>query len=265
MRQYMDEAASTIKRRQPDQAAGKGQLAMTSMNNLALMLSDVLKQMQEQMQQQQGAGGGGKPKKGKPKPGQGSPSLSQLQQQLNSQMQQLQKSGKTGRGLSEQVAKMAAQQEAIRRALAQMEKGNAGGKDQKGQKGQAGQPGGKPDGQPGGEGEKGENGNQPGGLKGQMEQTERELVNKRITEQTIRRQQDILTRLLEAEKATREREQDQKREAHTAQATPPPVPPALRKYIADKKQMQEQMQGNLPNLIPFLREANERYFRKIYR
>ena len=42
----------------------------------------------------------------------------------------------------------------------------------------------------------------PGGdLPGKMENTELDLVNKRLTEQMIRRQQDILTRLLEAENA----------------------------------------------------------------
>ncbi|MEJ7659628.1 MAG: hypothetical protein WKG07_08370 [Hymenobacter sp.] len=49
-----------------------------------------------------------------------------------------------------------------------------------------------------------------------MEQTETDLVNKRLTEETILRQQQILTRMLEVEKPARERDQDTKREAQTA-------------------------------------------------
>jgi hypothetical protein len=47
----------------------------------------------------------------------------------------------------------------------------------------------------------------------EMEQTETDLVNKRIYQETINRQQEILTKLLEAEKADREREQDTQRES----------------------------------------------------
>ena len=46
-----------------------------------------------------------------------------------------------------------------------------------------------------------------------MEQTETDLVNKKIVQETINRQQDILTKLLEAEKAQREKDQDVQRES----------------------------------------------------
>ena len=45
-----------------------------------------------------------------------------------------------------------------------------------------------------------------------MEQTETELVNKVITQETIKRQQEIMTKLLEHEKAEREKELDEKRQ-----------------------------------------------------
>ena len=44
-------------------------------------------------------------------------------------------------------------------------------------------------------------GQMPGGdLPGKMEQTEMDLVNKQLTDQLIKRQKEIMTRLLEAEK-----------------------------------------------------------------
>ena len=250
MKGYMDDAVEAFKARRQDIASGKGQLAMTSMNNLALLLNDALKQMQDQMKAQQkpGKGGGkGKPKKkgkGKPgegEPGKGKPSLSQMQQQLNQQIQSLQKGGKTGRGLSEELAKMAAQQEALRRALDELEKQSGGaGKDQKGEKG-----------------------SQSGGLKQQMEQTERDLVNKRLTEQTIMRQREILTRLLETEKALRERGQEERRESKTAKETPPTVPASFREYIRAREKQVELLKTISPSLSSFYRQEVERYFRNL--
>ena len=49
-----------------------------------------------------------------------------------------------------------------------------------------------------------------------MEQTETDLVNKIINNETIKRQKEILTRFLESEKAEKERELDEKRESNEA-------------------------------------------------
>ncbi len=234
MKNYMDDATVAIKQKRQDIAAGKQQFAMTSMNNLALLLSDVLKQMQDQQQQQQSAGSKGKKKK-KPKPGQGS-SLSQLQKQLNQQIQQLQQGQKSGRQLSEQLAQMAAQQEALRKALAELEKQQMS-KD-KGNKGNGG----------------------IGQLKDLMEKTEQDLVNKRLTPEVIRRQGDILTRLLEAENAMREREQDPKRESKSAQEILRNLPPSFSQYLKQKEQQVELLKTLPPNLTPFYKQETTRYF-----
>jgi hypothetical protein len=50
----------------------------------------------------------------------------------------------------------------------------------------------------------------------EMEKTETELVNKQLTAEMLKRQQQILTRLLEAENAERQRETDNKRESNSA-------------------------------------------------
>ena len=49
MKFYMDESTQQLRERRLSVAASKQQFAMTSINNLALMLSDVLKNMQQQM------------------------------------------------------------------------------------------------------------------------------------------------------------------------------------------------------------------------
>ena len=53
-----------------------------------------------------------------------------------------------------------------------------------------------------------------------MDQTERDIVNQNITPQTLMRQEQILTRMLEAENAEKERDQDKERESKTAVEKP---------------------------------------------
>ncbi len=114
---HIDQSLGNLGERRTAEATRNQQYAMTSMNNLALMLNEALEQLQNSMKN-------GKSGKGKSK----QPSLSQLnkmQQQLNQNMQgmrdQLQKQGNMSQsqrsGMSEQLAKMARQQQIIRQAL----------------------------------------------------------------------------------------------------------------------------------------------------
>ncbi|MFN7330619.1 MAG: hypothetical protein ACK5UP_14070, partial [Bacteroidota bacterium] len=177
---HLDKAAVNVKERRKSNASAEMQFSMTGINNLALMLNSHYDMMMNAMQS-------AKKKLGKGKQKGNERSLSQMQMQLNQQMEEIRKGGKQGRQLSEELAKMAAEQERIRRALQEMQ-----------------------------EKLKQEGGKVPGGdLPGKMEQTEMDLVNKQITEQTIRRQNEIITRLLEAEKSMREQNQDQERKGET--------------------------------------------------
>jgi len=259
----MDESLGHIKQRDTGRATTTQQQAMTSINNLALMLSDALNQMQQAMNQMKGQGqgppqpGSGKgKKKGKgSSPGPGS--LGKMQQQLNDQIQQLSQSGKTGRALSQELAKLAGQQQMLRQAMQQMGNlqpggGKPGGKEG-GKEGKDGKPGSEKDGQGGG--------GSAAEMKKMMEQTETDLVNKRLTEETIQRQRQILTRLLEAEKSARERDQDTKREAQAAQNHPPVFPPAFQKYkAAAPDQQTEILRRQQPTLTPYYQQKVSEYF-----
>lgn len=233
MKGYMDESVEGIRARRTDIAAGKQQFAMTSINNLALMLNDVLKQMQQQMAESNQNGSGQCKKPGKNK----KPGLGDLQKQLNQSMEQLKKSGKTGRQLSEELAKLAAQQEMIRKALKELEgKMGKNGKDA---------------------------GNQLSEMKKLMEETEKDLVNKRLTQETIMRQQDILSRLLESEKAARERELDEKREAERAKELKNEVPPSFEKYLKAKEKQIDLLKTVPPSLTPYYKQEVNEYFQKL--
>ncbi|RFP64190.1 hypothetical protein D0N36_15345 [Hymenobacter lapidiphilus] len=250
----MDEALDQIKQRNVGRATSSQQQAMTSMNNLALMLNDALQQMQQQQresQSQQQMQGGGKPGRKKKKGSSaGEGQMGRMQQQLNQQIQQLQQSGKTGRALSEELAKLAGQQQMLRQAMQELEKmqGNKPG-------------GGKPNPNKDGQGQDGAGG--LGDIKKMMEQTETDLVNKRLTEQTVMRQRQILTRLLEAEKSARERDQDDKREAQTAQQRPPVFPPAFQQYQRQQTRQTELLRAVPPTLTPYYQRKVSEYFQQM--
>lgn len=206
---YTEKALLNLQDRQVPQARGNQQYILTAVNNLALMLSESLDQAQQQMAQDMPSNSNcKKPGQGKPKPGQGKPKSGpsagdikkmqeKLSQQLKDMKEKMEKGMKEGKkpgqgmpGFSEELARMAAQQEALRNALNQLNQQE--NKDAQGKLGDLGK------------------------IAEQMEQNEKDIVNKRITELTLKRQQDILTRLLESEKAEREREQEQRRESNEA-------------------------------------------------
>lgn len=232
MNDYMEKSMRHIRDRMPRYAISKQQFAMTSMNNLALMLSDVLKQMQEQMSSMM-SGSQMNQQKGK-----GSPSLSELQQQLNQQIQQLKKGGQQpGNGMSKKLAQMAAQQERIRRALQKKMQEEGGTK-----------PGGKS-----GDGD-------PLEL---MEETEEDLVNKRITQKLIERQQEILTRLLESENAERERDEKEEREAEAAKDQEREITPEFLDYLKQKEAQVEMLKTVPASLQEYYKEQVNQYFNNI--
>ncbi len=245
MKMYMNESLKAIKQRRSDLAAGKQQLAMTSINNLALLLNDVLKQMQDQQQNMmQGAGSCNKPSPGKGKKPNMSPS--QMQQKLNEQMQGLMKSGKSGKQMSEELAKMAAQQARIRKAMQELEK-------MRGKNGKSGKEG--------KEGKEAGQGN--GNLLKEMEKIEEELVNKRINPELLKRQKEILTRLLEAENSQRERDTDNKRESNSGKELPRSIPPSLEKYYQEKAKQTELLKTLPPSFNPYYKKEVIQYFEKL--
>lgn len=262
----MQKAIGAFEERNTPEAQMRGQTTMTSINNLALMLNESLEQMQKEEREgqkkkssKQGKGNCKKPGSssgsGKPKPSMAN--MRQMQEQLNKQIEQMKKmleqqgkeqggkkpGDKQGNqskgnnpygnipGTSESLAKMAAEQEAIRRAVQDAL--------QKMQK----------------------NGAQPGGdILEKMEETEADLVNKAISQETIKRQQEILTRLLESEKAQREQEQDEQRKSNEARQEEYANPALFLEYQKLKEQETELLKTMPPSLTPYYRGKVNQYF-----
>ena len=234
------------------EARADQQYVMTSINNIALILTEAFDQMQQEMQSQQqqmqGNSSCKKPGKGKPSPS--AQKLRQMQEQLNEQMKAMkkkmegQKKGEKGekgegsnKGMSEELARMAAQQEAIRNELQQLS--NMENKDGNGTLGDLDQ------------------------LAKQMEQTEKDLVNRKINEETIRRQEEIMTRLLESEKAEREREQDEKRRSSEGRDMPNRNTSQFEEYKRLKMKEVELLKTIPADMNPFYKNLVNYYFQTL--
>ena len=261
----MQKSVSALEERNSGEAQVRGQNAMTSINNLALMLNEALEKMEAQLKAQSKSkpGEGGsckKPGSGK-KPSSSMSNMRKMQEQLNKQIEQMKKmleqqgkeaggkkpGEKPGQqnggtnpygnmpGTSESLAKMAAQQEALRRAMQESL--------QKMKK---------------------EGGQQPGGdMLSKMEETETDLVNKRITQETIKRQQEIMTKMLESEKAERQQEEDEKRKSNEAKTQDYANPALFLEYQKMKEKETELLKTIPADLTPYYRQKVTQYFNAV--
>lgn len=245
------------------QASQPMQYSMTSFNNLALVLAEALDQMQNQMRQNQQKKNNGscknqgmKMKGNCSNPGKGKPSaksMKQMQQELNKQMEALKKQmdkngqkpgqrqrlGDKGNArMSEEFARMAAQQEMIRRMM--QEYGHEMKQDGVGNAKMM---------------------KEIDDMMRQMEQTETDLVNKVITQQTINRQQQIMTRLLEHEKAEMQREKEERRESNEGKDMfHQPSPSDLEQFQRLQEKNMELFRSVPPTLSPFYKSKVTDYF-----
>ena len=225
--------------RESDKAVSQQQLVMTSANNLALMLSDVLQSMQEDLAKKTP----GQQQCDKPGSGNPSPSdIKKMQEQLKKQLEQMKKGpggpkkpqNKPG---GKDLAKMMGRQEMIRQQLEKMAKKI----------------------------EESENGNSDNLRKAidKMEQTEEDIANDNITKKTLERQNQIIEHLLDAEKAEQERDKEKKREAKEATQLPHHVQELLEEYQKNKIKQSEMLRTIPAKLKPYYKERVKEYFQNI--
>jgi hypothetical protein len=241
----MNRTVKALSERDGGEAQNGQQRTMTSINTLALMLNESLENMMMQMNpKNQGdpknCKGGNCKKPGSGKPGQsgknkpGMKGIRQQQQGLNQRMKDAMQKGQNGQGgaSAEELAKMAAEQEQIRRMMQESLKDteNEGG------------------GTPGGE------------TAEKMEESETDLVNKNITAETLQRQQEILDKMLEFEKAEQQREQDEQRQANEAKNYELSNPDGFSEYNRQKQQEAELLRTVPPALTPYYKNKVNLYF-----
>jgi uncharacterized membrane protein len=171
------------------------------------------------------------------------PSLKQLQQQLSDQISEMSEmKGKEGSGQnlgeSKKLAEMAAKQQAIRQALEKINQDD--NKDGNGSLGNLQE------------------------LIDKMNKTESDLVNKQITNDLLKRQQEIMTRLLEAENAEKERDEKEERESVAAKQFENILPPSLEEYLKKQKQSVALYKNIPPKLKPYYRMISEKYVQNVF-
>ncbi len=249
IKEYISTSQQQLNDRFMQQASSGQQFTLTSINNLTLMLAESMKEMKQKQKESNGKCNkkGGNSSCSKPGGNKSKPkSAREMQQQLNRQMEALKRSmenpnqqGQTGKpnNISEQFAKMAAQQEAIRRMMQEYN-----------------------------EEYKRENGVGDKGVEQtirEMESTEKELVNRIINQQTINRQKNIETRLLESERAEMKREKEEKRESTEAQQKTNPNPPKEWNFEKEKQNQTEMLKTIPPSLQYYYKEKANQYFHNI--
>ncbi len=236
----LKETVKQLEDRKTGQASEKQRRTMKNLNDLALMLSESMEQMQQdagasmpgsQMCNKPGGKGGGKTGKvPSDKITQGSEGLEKKMKSM------LEKQGKGQKPSSKDFAQAAARQAAMRKALQEMRDAAK---------------------------EQGRGTKELDELIKQMDKIETDLVNKRLDNEMLKRQQQITTRLLEAEKAERKREYDNKRKAERPTEKKRKTPPALQEYLKQREAELEMYKSVSPSLRPFYKFLVDEYYRAL--
>jgi hypothetical protein len=200
-----------------------------SMEQMKKQMEEQLKKMQEAMKKGEKPGGKeeGKEGDGGKKPGGQKPGEGQ--------------GGGPGQGqqMSKELAQMAAQQSALRKQIQELsQKLNE-------------------DGSGAGNGLK--------EIAKEIEKVEEDIINGKLSQGTINRQKDIMTRLLEHEKAQREREFDEKRKSNEAINQEFSNPTEYLKYKEKKAKELELLKTIPPSLKPYYKNKVNEYFEEIDR
>lgn len=236
-----------LEERKKPEANQSQRTTMTNMNDLALMLSESMEQMQQQMAgmmsgsqmcQNPGQKPGQKPgDKPGSKPGD---KISEGQEKMSEELKKLTENMKNGKGNgAKDFAGAAARQAALRKALEKLQQ------------------------------EQQESGQGPSGqlqkIIDEMDKQEVDLVNKRLDNEMLQRQQDIMTRLLEAENAQKEREYDEKRKSKEGENIKRELPPSLEEYIKERKAQLEEYKYVSPEMKPHYKKLVDEYYKKLKR
>lgn len=241
MRQSLDH----LEERQKPQAEDNQQRTMKGLNDLALMLSEMMNQMQQQMASMMAGsqmcnnpkpGGQGQSGEPKDKISEGQKQVNEGMKKMKEQMDKAKQQGQGNGASAREFAEMAAKQAALRKALRDQQKKRQ---------------------------ERGQGSKELQDIIDQMDKTETELVNKRLTNEMLKRQQDILSRLLEHEKAERERGYEEKRKAETATEKERKMPPSLEEYIKKREAEIEMYKTVSPTLKPYYKYLVEEYFKTL--
>jgi hypothetical protein len=241
----LEKSIHYLEDRQVSTANNNQQRAMTYANDLALIFSDAMENLQMDMAE----GMPGDQMCNSPKPGQGSEGkmpmdkISEGQEGLTEEMkkmsEQLKKQGRDGEETisAKELAEMMQRQAQLRKALENLNQEKR---------------------------EKGQGSKLLQEIIDNMDKTEYDLANKRLNNETLKRQEQIKIKLLEATKAEREQEFEEKRKAETArQDFQPKIPKELEDYLKDRRKGINEYRAISPELKSYYRDLVENYIKAL--
>jgi hypothetical protein len=93
-----------------------------------------------------------------------------------------------------------------------------------------------------------------------MEENETDILNRKLSEQTLRRQREITQRLLESNKALREQEEDEKREGNENKRIFDIQQQKMEEYFRSKDKEQEWLRTIPPAMKPYYKQKVTQFF-----
>jgi uncharacterized protein involved in exopolysaccharide biosynthesis len=96
-----------------------------------------------------------------------------------------------------------------------------------------------------------------------MDRNETDIVNKRMTNEMLQRQSEILTRLMEAKDAMREQEQGKERESNSGKDQTREIPQQLKDILKNKQSVIDYYKTVPAELKPYYKQMVEEYYQFI--
>ena len=227
----MVSSTNELENRNTGEAIKRQQFIMTSVNNLSLLLSEMLEQMQKDLANQTPG------QKQCNKPGKGKPSLSELkraQEKLSKEMgsKKGKKSG-SGNKNAQEIMELTKRQEEIRKRLEEL-RGEIGGVEEK---------------------------KILDKILEEMEKNEIDIIKENIDAESLKRQKIIFTRLLELENAKKEQGEEERKEAIEWIIREKGYNNQLEKIKKNKQKQDELLRQAPVELTPFYKQKVNTYFK----
>lgn len=233
---HLEKSLRLLEDQEKSQADNDQRRTMKNVNDLALMLTEALENMQMELSDAQSMcqNPNGQSDSGS----QPMDKITEGQEKLTEEMKDIaeQRRNQEGGKMSEEFAKIAAEQAALRKELEAKQRKLM---------------------------EQGKGSKELQQLIDLMDEMETDMVNRKMTHHMMLRQQEILTRLLEAEKAERQQELDEKRKAESARDIVRTLPPELEEYLNQRREEITPYQKLSPSLKPYYRRLVDEYYEEL--
>ena len=236
----MNESKNFLEERRVKKSAEKQQFVMTSANNLALLLSEILKSMQMDLSMMPSSCK--KPKNCNNPKNSNNPSMSEIkkaQKQLNKNMKNGKQNGQKNKGKNKMSSKdlmqLARKQGLIKSELEKLENNKQGSKGSK----------------------------LIDEMKKQMEENEYDIINNNISNITFERLDQLIENFIDYEKAKKEEGEEEKRESNEWLINDSRQNSDYNKMLKEKKKQLELININPLNLKPYYKKEVRKYFNSI--